>query len=161
MFSGQARTHAPQVAPLEVSRHLPVSTVGTNVLFALPTSDMRAPSGQSAWHHLRKNTTSARRISGATSTIQLASPVRNRFATKNSVANVRPTGHTRQNTGNPKISVESSAEPRTKWRASRRLPRLLAHAVQPPASRLFSSPVSSARFAFPEAPASSARAAAS
>ena len=48
----------------------------------------------------------------------VASPWAKARQMTSTVANVRPTGHTRQNTGNPNTAVESSAPPSTAWRES-------------------------------------------
>ena len=44
----------------------------------------------------------------------VTSPWPNRFTSSKMVANVKPMGHTRQNTGKPKMNVDTSAPPSTK-----------------------------------------------
>ena len=51
-------------------------------------------------------------MAGNASTVHVTSPNANKRMTSNTVANVRPIGQIRQNTGKPKISVEPSAAAR-------------------------------------------------
>jgi hypothetical protein len=50
-------------------------------------------------------------MTGNTNRVMVTSPTENRRMTTKIVANVRPTGQTRQNTGNPKIAAERRVEP--------------------------------------------------
>ena len=73
-------------------------------------------------------------MTGKATTVHVASPNANRRMTSSTVANVRPIGQTRQNTGKPKTSVEPNAAARMPWRLSILMPLALpqgeAHAEQ-------------------------------
>lgn len=120
-FSGHASTHARQSTPLD-RRHAAASTRGFSNGALAPTSDSSAPSGHSVWHHRRKTTNSSTRIAGNTSRDQVGACSANARHTATSVANIKPTGHTRQNTGNPNTAVETNAPASTPCRASIRSP---------------------------------------
>ena len=79
---------------------------------------MSAESGQKFEHHLRSTTNSITSIAGIRISPIVASPWAKARQMTSTVANDRPTGHTRQNTGNPKTAVESKAPPSTAWRES-------------------------------------------
>ena len=85
---------------------------------------MNAEMGQNRPHHLRKNTSSMTSMAGTNRSDQFKSPAPNRLTSKATAAKVRPTGHTRQNTGNPNTAVVSSAPPSTAWRESKGALRL-------------------------------------
>ena len=73
-------------------------------------------------------------MTGKATTVHVASPNANRRMTSSTVANVRPIGQTRQNTGKPKTSEEPNAAARMPWRLSILMPLALpqgeAHAEQ-------------------------------
>ena len=91
---------------------------------------MNAEMGQNRPHHLRKNTSSMTSMAGTNRSDQFKSPAPNRLTSKATAAKVRPTGHTRQNTGNPNTAVVSSAPPSTTWRESKGALRLAWQAPQ-------------------------------
>ena len=147
MPSSQARPQAPHFFPWAVSRHFASSMVGLNVRFSLAIRLMNAESGHSLWHHFLNSSTSAIRMAGTTMSDHVTSPWANRFTSSRMVAKVSPMGHTRQNTGKPKMKVDSSAPPSTKWRASTASPRFFAQLAQPARPfESFSQPVASAAF---------------
>ena len=146
MPSSQTRPQAPHAPPFAVSRHFASSIVGTKVLFAFAIRLMNAESGHSLWHHFLNSSTSAISSAGTTMSDQVTSPCENRLMTSRMVANVSPMGQTRQNTGNPKMKVDASAPPSTKWRASSAAPRLEAQDAHGVASEASSSDVRGATF---------------
>ena len=91
---------------------------GWNVRLARPMRLMNDERGHKCEHHLRKKITSAAISAGMMSTDQVTSPPPNSAMSRNTMANERPTGHTRQNTGNPKMAAESRVPPRMMWRES-------------------------------------------
>ena len=91
---------------------------GWNVRLARPMRLMNDEMGHRCEHHLRKKITSTAISAGMMSTDQVTSPPPNSAISRNTMANDRPTGHTRQNTGNPKMAAESRVPPRIMWRES-------------------------------------------
>ena len=113
MSASHATAQREQGVPFTVSRHFVSLITGSAVLLKRPTRFMSAASGQKRVHHLRSTNTSTMSMSGTSTAAIVMSPNANRRHTKSTVANVRPTGQTRQNTGKPKIAVDSSAPPST------------------------------------------------
>ena len=102
-----------QAVPFDVSRHFASSITGLNVRLKRPIRFMRPAMGQKRVHHLRRKTSSMISINGMRTTATVMSALANRRQNTNTVAKVRPMGHTRQNTGKPKMAVDSSAPPST------------------------------------------------
>ena len=113
MSASQAIAHLLQAVPLEVSKHFELSIVGLNVLLKRDIKFIRPAIGQKRVHHLRKKTSSMISISGIKIAAIVMSALANMRQKISTVANVRPIGQIRQNTGNPKIAVESNAPPST------------------------------------------------
>ena len=116
-FSGHASTHEWQSIPLP-RKHFDCSTRGRSVRFAFAMSEVSALIGQIFEHHFRSTVSSKTRIIGKTTSAHDGSLNWNRCQRPISVANVRPTGHTRQNTGNPNTAADASVPASTAWRAS-------------------------------------------
>ena len=119
-----------QAVPLAVSRQRSLSMTGMPVRLKREKRLMNAEMGQNRPHHLRKNTSSMTSMAGTNRSDQFKSPAPNRLTSKATAAKVRPTGHTRQNTGNPNTAVVSSAPPSTAWRESKGALRLAWQAPQ-------------------------------
>ena len=113
MSASHTSAHLLQEVARAVSRHFSSLMVGTNVREKRPTRFMRADSGQKFVHHSRSATNSITSIAGIRISPIVASPWAKARQMTSTVANDRPTGHTRQNTGNPKTAVESKAPPST------------------------------------------------
>ena len=86
--------------------------------------DSSAPSGQNWLHHFRSTANSNTRTAGNTTSERATSLNWKRRHNATMVANVKPTGHIRQNTGNPNTAVDKSAPPSTQLRESPAPPRL-------------------------------------
>ena len=112
MPSGHACSHRLQALPRPSRRHFSASTWGRNVRFSPLNSESNAPNGQKRWHHFGSSRISSAMMAGKATTVHVASPNANRRMTSSTVANVRPIGQTRQNTGKPKTSVEPNAAAR-------------------------------------------------
>ena len=87
--------------------------IDSSVMTFATESLMSALTGQRCEHHLRNRTVSASSTSGMATSDQPTPPPPTAAMMANTNANDRPMGHTRQNTGNPKIAAESKAPPRT------------------------------------------------
>ncbi len=122
MPSGHACSHRLQALPRPSRRHFSASIWGRNVRFSPLNSESSAPRGQKRWHHFGSSRTSNAMMTGKATTVHVASPNANRRMTSSTVANVRPIGQTRQNTGKPKTSVEPNAAARMPWRLSILMP---------------------------------------
>ncbi len=118
MSNSHTSAHLLHDAPLAVSRHFSSLITGTKVREKRPTRFMRADSGQKRVHHFRKNTSSTMSMAGMRMMPMVASPAEKARHSTSTVAKVRPTGHTRQNTGKPNTAVDRSAPPSTAWRES-------------------------------------------
>ncbi len=113
MSASHTSAQREQEASLAVSRHLASSITGTKVREKRDTRFISADSGQKLLHHLRRTNSSMMSIAGMRIRPMVASPWANARQNSSTVAKVRPTGHTRQNTGNPNTAVESRAPPST------------------------------------------------
>ena len=98
---------------------------GLNVRFNPLNRESSAPNGQKRWHHFGSSKTSIAMMAGNASTVQVVSPNANSRMTKSTVANVRPMGQIRQNTGKPNTSVDPSAAAKMPWRLSILMPLAL------------------------------------
>ena len=119
-----ASAHRWHGSPFDERRHAPSSVVGRNVRFSRDSSDSSAPSGQNWLHHFRSTANSNTRTAGNTTSERATSLNWKRRHNATMVANVKPTGHIRQNTGNPNTAVDKSAPPSTQLRESPAPPRL-------------------------------------
>lgn len=105
MPSGQARTHRSHEAPRDSARHFSALRCGRKVRLSPLMRESRAPKGQNFAHQRGNRITSAAMSAIKAMMVQVVSPKANRRMTRSTVAKVRPTGHTRQNTGKPNTSV--------------------------------------------------------
>lgn len=90
--------------------------------FPEETRESRALTGQKRVHHFRNSVTSNSRIAGNTTRPHVVSLKANRCQMPIRTVSVRPMGHTRQNTGKPKMALDPRAPASTKCRLSRRRP---------------------------------------
>ena len=122
--------HRLQAVPFGRFRQRSLSITGTAVRLKREKRLMNAEMGQNRPHHLRKNTSSMTSMAGTNRSDQFKSPAPNRLTSKATAAKVRPTGHTRQNTGNPE---HSRRQQRTAEHRMARVERRVALGVASPA----------------------------
>ena len=105
--SGHTVTHVRQSLPC-VRKH-PSPTRGRRVRLPRDTNDSSALMGHRRVHHLRSTSTSMSSMAGNSSKPHVVSLKPTSRHSAMSVAKTSPTGHTRQNTGNPNAKLETSA----------------------------------------------------